>query len=101
VREVEDVDGVYASDLIALPDQLDRLEIQDMSAALDRLRPDQREALLLVSVQGLSYEDAADVMGIAVGTVKSRVNRARTRLAGLLSLDTEDAGGNRLSHDED
>jgi RNA polymerase sigma-70 factor (ECF subfamily) len=50
-------------------------------------------------VQGLSYEDAAAVIGIASGTVKSRVNRGRTRLAELLGLDIEDAGGNRLSQE--
>ena len=97
VREVEDVDGSHATSLIALPEQVDRLEVQDMLAALNKLRPDQREALLLVSVQGMSYEDAAAVIGIASGTVKSRVNRGRTRLAEL--LDIEDAGGNRLSQE--
>jgi RNA polymerase sigma-70 factor, ECF subfamily len=99
VREVEDVDGSHATSLIALPEQVDRLEVQDMLVALDKLRPDQREALLLVSVQGMSYEDAAAVIGIASGTVKSRVNRGRTRLAELLDLDIEDAGGNRLSQE--
>ena len=97
VREVEDIDGNYAAGLAVLPEQNERLEVQDMLAALNKLRPDQREALLLVSVQGMSYEDAAAVIGIASGTVKSRVNRGRTRLAELLDLDIEDAGGNRLS----
>ena len=97
MREVEDIDGNYAAGLAVLPEQNERLEVQDMLAALNKLRPDQREALLLVSVQGMSYEDAAAVIGIASGTVKSRVNRGRTRLAELLGLDIEDAGGNRLS----
>ena len=97
VREVEDVDGIYAAGLVALPDQIHRLEIQDISAVLDKLRPEYREALLLVGVRGMSYEDAAVVMGVAVGTAKSRVNRARRRLAEFLGLDTGDAGGNRLS----
>jgi RNA polymerase sigma-70 factor (ECF subfamily) len=99
-REVEDVDGIYASGLVALPDQVDRLEMQDMSAALDRLHPDQREALLLIGAQGLSYEEVAEVTGVALGTVKSRVNRARSRLAALLGLDGEDTRGRRLSHAE-
>ncbi len=99
VREVEDVDGIYASGLIALPDQVDQLELQDMSAALDKLPFDQREAVLLVGVQGMSYEDAAAATGIAIGTVKSRVNRGRIRLAELLGLATDDAGGNRLSRE--
>jgi RNA polymerase sigma factor (sigma-70 family) len=99
VREVEDIDGSYAAGLAVLPEQNERLEMQDVASALDKLRPDQREALLLVSVQGMSYEDAAAVIGIASGTVKSRVNRGRNRLAELLGLDIEDAGGNRLSHE--
>jgi RNA polymerase sigma-70 factor, ECF subfamily len=97
VREVEDSDGSHAASLITLPEQFERMEMQDIAGALDKLRPDQREALLLISVQGMSYEDAAAVIGIASGTVKSRVNRGRTRLAELLDLDIEDAGGNRLS----
>jgi RNA polymerase sigma-70 factor, ECF subfamily len=99
VREVEDIDGSHAASLIALPEQFDRLEMRDIASALDKLRPDQREALLLISVHGMTYEDAAAAIGIASGTVKSRVNRGRTRLAELLGLDIEDAGGNRLSHE--
>lgn len=48
---------------------------------------DQREALLLVGAEGLSYEEAAQVCGVAVGTIKSRVNRARSRLAQMLSVE--------------
>ncbi len=96
-REVEDVDGIYAAGLVALPEQFDRLEIRDISVALDKLRPDQREAILLVGIQGMSYEDAAVVMGTAIGTVKSRVNRARKHLAEFLSLNSQGAEGNRLS----
>jgi RNA polymerase sigma-70 factor (ECF subfamily) len=99
VREVEDIGGSHAATLIALPEQFDRVELQDIAGALDKLRPDQREALLMVSVQGMSYEDAAAVIGIPPGTVKSRVNRGRTRLAELLGLNVADAGGNRLSQE--
>ena len=54
--------------------------------ALARLPVDQREALLLVSASDMSYEEAAVICGVAVGTIKSRVNRARARLAELLHL---------------
>jgi RNA polymerase sigma-70 factor, ECF subfamily len=94
--EVEDSDGSHAAGQITLPDQVEHLEMQDMSAALAKLPRDQREAILLVGVDGMSYEDAAKVTGVAAGTMKSRVNRARNRLAELLGLDREDAGGNRL-----
>ena len=97
-REVEDVDGIYAAGLVALPEQIGRLEIRDISMALDKLSPEHREALLLVGVQGMSYEDAAVVMGTPSGTAKSRVNRARKHLAEFLSLTSPGAGGIRLSH---
>ncbi len=93
---MEDTDGSHAAGQITLPDQVEHLEMQDMSAALAKLPRDQREAILLVGVDGMSYEDAAKVTGVAAGTMKSRVNRARNRLAELLGLGREDAGGNRL-----
>jgi RNA polymerase sigma-70 factor (ECF subfamily) len=61
--------------------------MQDFRAALTRLPDDQREALILVGAAGFSYEEAAEISGCAVGTIKSRVNRARNRLAGMLGLE--------------
>ena len=55
-----------------------------------KLTDEQREALILVGAQGFSYEDAAETCGVAVGTIKSRVNRARARLGELLKLDDDD-----------
>jgi RNA polymerase sigma-70 factor (ECF subfamily) len=83
-REVEDGDGVHAASLITIPDQEDRLAIQDLSSALEKLPHEQREAIILVGAEGLSYDDAAEALGVKVGTIKSRVNRARTRLAELI-----------------
>ena len=60
--------------------QLVHLEFDDMRSALMRLSADHREALLLITAEGFSYEDAARVCGCAIGTMKSRVNRARGRL---------------------
>ena len=62
------------------PEQDGHLDMQDFLAALAKLPPDQREALLLVGAEGFSYEEAGDISGCAVGTIKSRVNRARRRL---------------------
>jgi RNA polymerase sigma-70 factor, ECF subfamily len=62
------------------PTQLTHLEFEDMQKGLMRLSPDHREALLLITAEGFSYEDAARVCGCAVGTMKSRVNRARNKL---------------------
>jgi RNA polymerase sigma-70 factor (ECF subfamily) len=67
-----------------------------LQAALASLTEDQRNALLLVGLEGVEYEDAAVELGCAVGTIKSRVNRARTRLAELLELDDGDWGRGRV-----
>ncbi len=89
-REVEDVDDRMAGRLASAPDQISHLEFEDFRLALQKLPADQREALILIGATGLSYEEAAEVCDCAVGTIKSRVNRARTRLAQLLGLETAD-----------
>jgi len=86
-REVEDTDGSYAETLKSQPEQTSHVEFQEFRAALSKLPEDQREALILVGASGFSYEEAAEICGCAVGTIKSRVNRARTRLAQLLSIE--------------
>jgi RNA polymerase sigma-70 factor (ECF subfamily) len=92
-REVEDADGSYAESLKSHPEQGSHLEFKEFRAALAKLPPDQREALILVGASGFSYEEAAAICECAVGTIKSRVNRARTRLADLLSIEgAEDFG---------
>jgi RNA polymerase sigma-70 factor (ECF subfamily) len=97
-REVEDADGAYAARLISLPDQLSGLELQDLSEALSQLPEWQREVLLMVGAEGLSYEEIAARQHVTVGTIKSRVNRARHHLAEILGLGPEDAVGTRFSH---
>jgi len=91
-REVEDTDGRYADSLKLHPEQLGHIEFGEFRAALAKLPHDQREALLLVGASGFSYEEASAICECAVGTIKSRVNRARTRLTELLSLDDTDFG---------
>ena len=87
-REVEDRDGAKAADLSVHPEQPGHLDMQDFRRALDALPADQREALVLVGAAGFSYEEAAEISGCAVGTIKSRVNRARTKLGELLGVTT-------------
>ena len=90
-REVQDVDGAAAAHLVSLPEQEGHADFTDFKRALAQLSPDQREALLLIGAEGFAYEEAAEIAGCAVGTVKSRVNRARARLAELMGLtDVED-----------
>jgi RNA polymerase sigma-70 factor, ECF subfamily len=85
--EVEDPEGDFARTLMVQPEQESRLMLQDLQQALTHLPSEQREALLLVAEQGESYEVAAALCGVAVGTIKSRVNRARTQLAGMLQVE--------------
>ena len=87
-REVEDPEGRYAVNLKSHPEQLGRLQWREFRSALAALQPDQREALILVSASGFSYEEAAKISGCAVGTIKSRVNRARKKLVEMLSIDS-------------
>ncbi|HMN51437.1 MAG: sigma-70 family RNA polymerase sigma factor [Xanthobacteraceae bacterium] len=95
-REVEDADGSYVGSLVAQPEQSGKLEFKELRTALEKLPSDQREALILVGASGFSYEEAAAICGCAVGTIKSRVNRARTRLAQELNIDNaEDFGPDR------
>jgi len=92
-REVEDAEGNYAKTLKTQPAQGAHLEFEEFRAALEKLPQDQREALILVGASGFSYEDAATICGCAVGTIKSRVNRARSKLAAMLYVDgAEDFG---------
>jgi RNA polymerase sigma-70 factor (ECF subfamily) len=94
-RTVQDVDGKLAAKMACSPEQEWRVQYGELLAAMDRLTPDAREALLLVVASGLSYEEAAEVCGCAVGTLKSRVNRARERLAKLIDHDA----GPEVTHD--
>lgn len=96
-REVEDPDGAIAARLSVLPEQDGYLDVQDLRAALTHLAVEQREALLLVAAQGFSYEEAAEICGTRIGTIKSRVHRARAELAELLRIEhPEDIGADRV-----
>jgi RNA polymerase sigma-70 factor (ECF subfamily) len=92
-REVEDTDGVYAGRLAVAPDQGSYLELGDLQKALGKLSFEQREAILLIGAEGLTYEETAEICGTKVGTIKSRVNRARKRLEELLGYDDADEVG--------
>jgi RNA polymerase sigma-70 factor, ECF subfamily len=89
-REIEDADGSYAERMITHPEQNGRIEFEELRGALAKLPSDQRETLILVVASGASYEEAAEICGCRVGTIKSRVHRARTRLAQILAIDSVD-----------
>ena len=84
--------------LVAVDDPSAALELNDVRMALQMLPDAQREALVMIGAGGFSYEEAAEISGVAVGTVKSRVSRARAALqaileAGDLRRDTASAQG--------
>src|SRR5579863_3286545 len=83
--------------LVAVSSPDASLELDELRRAMAMLPDDQREALILIGAAGLSYEEAAEVTGAAIGTVKSRVSRARDRLAlifaeGVIADDHRQAG---------
>jgi RNA polymerase sigma-70 factor (ECF subfamily) len=95
-REVEDVDGAHAARLAVRPTQDHGLRLAEFAAAFARLPAEQREALMLIGGAQVSYEEAAAICGVAVGTIKSRTHRARASLAALLGC----AGAEDLFADE-
>jgi RNA polymerase sigma-70 factor (ECF subfamily) len=83
-REVADVDGQWAAGLVSPANQDWTVSIEELRQALLRLPATYREALILVGGAGMTYEEAAEICNCAVGTIKSRVNRARERLLWLM-----------------
>jgi RNA polymerase sigma-70 factor (ECF subfamily) len=83
-RDVRKEDGDIAEDRLGSDEPVRRIEarlaLAEVRRALDRLPPDQRAALLLVTVEGLSYKEAAEVVQVPVGTIMSRLSRARIAL---------------------
>lgn len=83
-REVRDEDGSWAARLTVPASQEWKVSVEELRQALHQLPPTHREALVLVGGAGMTYQEAAEVCGCAVGTIKSRVNRARARLVKIL-----------------
>ena len=77
--------------LMASDNPMATLELADVRRAMMKLSDDQREALILIGAAGLSYEEASEICGCAVGTVKSRVSRARDALQAILADGELDA----------
>ncbi|MEP6828622.1 MAG: sigma-70 family RNA polymerase sigma factor, partial [Aestuariivirga sp.] len=92
-REVEDADGFYSSKVAVRAEQEGHLDMADLRDALAKLPEDQREAVILVGASGFSYEEAAEICKVAVGTIKSRVNRGRAKLVELLDIGMDEKFG--------
>lgn len=76
--------------LVEAPAQQDGIHVSDVAKALQKLPPEQREVLLIVGANGASYEEAAEIIGCAVGTIKSRLARGRKALALLIDGPGDD-----------
>ena len=88
-REIEDVDGAHAARLAVQPNHDTKLMLNDVIRAFDRLSVEQREAIWLVAASGFSYEEAAEMCGVSLGTIKSRMNRGRSALSAHFGFDAE------------
>jgi RNA polymerase sigma-70 factor, ECF subfamily len=87
--EVSDPEGTLAKQLASAPTQITTCEFADFRDAFSSLPPQHREVLVLIVAEGLSYEDTARICGTPVGTIKSRISRARALLSA--RLDVEDS----------
>jgi RNA polymerase sigma-70 factor, ECF subfamily len=90
--EVETIGDIPESALPTAPNQEHVVEVNEVANALQRMSVEHREILVLVSAAGLSYEEASEVCGCAVGTIKSRLNRARSELKKVLAKSRGLAG---------
>lgn len=98
-RETTDIDDLPMSAFAVSGAHEDRLVLKELSRALGKLPSDQREALFMVVLQGLSYEEVAQATGCAVGTAKSRVFRARRQLQTWLAGEEHPAPVRSGKHD--
>jgi RNA polymerase sigma-70 factor, ECF subfamily len=83
--------------LVAVDDPSAPVALDELRQGLGMLPPEQREALILVGAGGFAYEEAAEICGCAVGTVKSRVSRARRALQAVLEAGAYDRDGKSAS----
>ncbi len=90
-RDTTDIDDVPSSVFASEAPHEDRLALKELAQAMTRLPSDQREALVMVVVHGMSYEALAESTGCAVGTAKSRVFRARRQLESWLLGETKES----------
>jgi RNA polymerase sigma-70 factor, ECF subfamily len=80
---------VEIDDSFAAPQSsVSSLDLQDLQRALGTLAPEQREVVLLVALEDMSYADVSRALGIPMGTVMSRLSRGRDRLRRVMSIDT-------------
>ncbi len=92
VREGVNVDiDEIAPVLSVQPRAMASLELRDLRAAIDKLTPEHRQVVLLVGLEGMAYQEVAVILGVPVGTVRSRLSRGREQLRRLMDMGEETA----------
>jgi RNA polymerase sigma-70 factor (ECF subfamily) len=87
IREASNVTLEEASELTVQSNAIPTLQLRDLEAALGKLQPEQRQVILLVGLEGMSYEEVASVLNVPVGTVRSRLSRGRDELRRLMGME--------------
>ena len=82
------------------PDQQVKLEVKVLAKAMEQMSPEHREILVLVCVKGMQYQEVADMLEIPVGTVRSRLSRARNQLIALMEGPASPNYGNNVEEVE-
>jgi RNA polymerase sigma-70 factor, ECF subfamily len=87
VREGNTVELEQAPLLTAPSNAIPRLELRDLERALDKLVHEQREVILLVGLEGMRYDQVAEILNVPIGTVRSRLSRGRDQLRTLMGME--------------
>ena len=83
-----DVDDVTAG-LVAVEDTSTRRQLGELEEAIGKVPLEQRQVILLVGLEGMSYEEVATILGVPIGTVRSRLSRGRSALRRLMGMEEE------------
>ncbi len=97
MKEGNNVDIEDCAPLPVLPRADAVLELRDLERAMAKLAMEQRQVILMVCLEGMSYEQVAQVLGIPIGTVRSRLSRGRDQLRRLMGIEDEAAGTDPLA----
>ena len=96
-RDAFETAGIAADGVIQGPNQFQHMQVVELERAIEELPAEQRSTLLLVALEDLTYEEAARVTGVPVGTVRSRLSRARHTLLAAMEGTENDGLKNRVA----
>jgi RNA polymerase sigma-70 factor, ECF subfamily len=93
VREGISVEVGEAPQLTVQSNAMPTLELRDLERALAKLPHEQREVILLVGLEGMRYDEVAEILNVPIGTVRSRLSRGRDQLRMLMGMEEKVGGG--------